>query len=273
YRFLLAALTLTLLQFTGIIMINLRNKPLGTLFLLVLFQPIIYFIFATIGVKMTSSSEAGMLIAIIPVVVTIFSVIFLHERPTILQIGSIILSVSGVIFIVWMKGSMGSRGNIWGILVLLVAVIAAGAYNILSRKLSLSFNPVELTFVMMWSGAIVFNCISLFQHWIQGEISLYFNALINTNVLTSILYLGVISSIGAFFLVNFMLSKMEASRSAVFANLTTVVAVMAGVIFRGDPFYWYHALGSVLILLGVYGTNYFSIAKKTKNVDIEAQAL
>ena len=76
----------------------------------------------------------------------------------------------------------------------------------------------------------------------------------------------VLSSIGAFFLLNYMLSRMEASRSAVFSNLTTIVAILAGVLFRGDVFYWFHAVGGFLILLGVYGTNYFSAKQKLKLV-------
>ena len=58
-------------------------------------------------------------------------------------------------------------------------------------------------------------------------------------------------------MMNYMLSKVEASRSAVFANLVTIVSIMAGVLLLGDPFYWYHFVGSVLIVVGVWGTNQF----------------
>ncbi len=264
YRFAIAALTLTILQLSGVIKINFRGKKLKTLMLLALFQPVVYFIFETIGVKMSSASEAGMIIATIPVIVTIFSVIFLKERPSIWQVGCVLLSVSGVVFIVFMKES-GGGGNILGMLILFGAVLAAGVYNILSRKLSLSFKPVEITYVMMWTGAIAFNVIALSQKVLEGNVREYFNLLTNHQVLTSILYLGILSSIGAFFLLNYMLSKMEASRSAVFANLTTVIAIIAGVVFRGEPFYWFHIVGSVLILIGVYGTNYFNDISERKS--------
>lgn len=62
-----------------------------------------------------------------------------------------------------------------------------------------------------------------------------------------------------------MLSKIEASRSAVFTNLTPIVAVIAGVVFRDEPFYWFQAVGGVMILIGVWGTNYFSQGDKVKN--------
>lgn len=266
YRFALAAIALTVLQIFGLIKINFKGKSLGKLMVLALFQPVIYFVFETIGVKMTSASESGMIIATIPVVVTFMSIIFLKERPSIMQIGSILLSVSGVTFIVAMTSSGGNHGNLLGLIILFGAVLAAGVYNILSRSLSLAFNPVEITFVMMWFGAIIFNGISVYLHLSRGELGQYLAPFSDLKVVSSLLYLGLISSVAAFFLLNFMLSRMEAARSAVFANLTTIVAILAGVIFRGEPFYWFHAVGGVLILLGVYGTNYFSAKKRAQVV-------
>ena len=268
FRFAFAALTLTVLSLFGIIKVDLRGKEMKQLMLLALFQPVIYFICETWGVKMTSASESGMLIATIPVAVAFFAYIFLGEKTTIPQIACILLSVGGVMFIVWRKGTAGGEGSLMGILFLIGAVIAAGIYNILSRKLSTSFKPLEITFVMMWVGAITFNFISIIQHAIAGQMGQYLSPLTNGGVIGSLLYLGILSSVGAFFLVNFMLSKMEASRSAIFSNLTTVVAIIAGVTFRGDPFTWYHAVGGLMIIAGVYGTNYFG-AKKRKRAEAQ----
>lgn len=260
FRFLVAALVLTLLSLLGKVKVNFKGKRLHILFLLSLFQPITYFIFETIGIKFTSSSEAGMMIAVIPVVVTIFAFIFLNERPKKIQVLFIILSVSGVIFINVIKG--GVNGNIIGIMFLLGAVISAGIYNILSRKSSLSFKPVEITFVMMWVGAIVFNIIAIVKHSIYGDISNYFIPLKNVKFIISILYLGILSSVLAFFMVNYMLSKLEASKSSVFTNLTTIVSIIAGVVILNEPFYWYHIIGGLMIVLGVWGTNYYGKSKK-----------
>lgn len=73
----------------------------------------------------------------------------------------------------------------------------------------------------------------------------------------ALVYLAVGASVGGFLLVNYSLSHLPASQSAVFANLVTVVSIIAGVVFRREPFLWYQAVGAVAILLGVWGTNYF----------------
>ncbi|SJZ62706.1 DMT family transporter [Selenihalanaerobacter shriftii] len=257
FRFAIAAIILTVLKILGIIKVNFRGKKLGVLLLLTTFQPVAYFIFETLGVQITSSSEAGMMIALIPIFVTILAAVFLKEIPSKQQVIFITISVVGVLFIIVMKGNLDVKGQLKGLFILLGAVISGGIFNILSRKLSLKFKPVEITYIMMVIGAVVFNGISIIQHIGAGMLKQYFQPLENLNALIAIIYLGVLSSVLAFFLLNFMLSKIEASRSAVFTNLTTVISIIAGVVFRDEPFYWFHIIGGGLILLGVWGTNYY----------------
>lgn len=257
-RFTLAAVLLTILWLIGAIKLNYKDKPLKELILLTFFQPIAYFIFETKGIKLTSSSEAGIMIALIPIVVTILAAVFLKEKPGKVQLLFILTSVAGVVFIVLMSGSSGNvrgPGHMAGIFSLCGAVLAGGIYNILSRKLSRSFTPVEITFVMMWAGAATFGCWSIVSGLISGELGLYIASLSKISTLVPILYLGILSSICAFFMLNYMLSKLPASNSTVFSNLTTVVSIIAGVLIRNEAFYWYQAAGSMLIILGVWGTN------------------
>ncbi|MFZ5354108.1 MAG: DMT family transporter [Bacillota bacterium] len=269
FRFLLAALVLTVLVKLKIIKVQLRGKPIKKLMLLTLFQPVLYFIFETLGVKLTSSSQAGMMIALIPVVVTLFALIFLNERPTKTQLAFIILSVSGVLFIFFMSGNLSFGGHFTGLLSLLGAVLAAGVYNILSRKLSKVYTPVEITFVMMWVGAIVFNIIALGQSVITGNLNTHFSGFAYLPALVSVLYLGTLSSILAFFMVNYMLSKLSAARAGVFSNLTTVISIIAGVFIRQESFYWYQLTGGIMILAGVIGTNYFGRQKTEKAASVQ----
>ena len=264
FRFATAALMLTILYLVGFIELDFRNKQMGKLVLLGLFQPVIYFICETLGINLTTASEAGMMVALIPVSATIMSAIFLDEKPAFKEFLCILASVAGVVFIVALRTGLRLSGHLLGLFLLLGAVIAAGFYNVLSRKSSVEFKPIEITFVMMWIGAVVFNGIALFQHYQQGDLGSYLVPLQGFQGLIPILYLGVLSSVAAFFMVNFMLSRLRAYEASVFTNLTTIISVAAGVIIRGEPFYWFHLVGGLLIILGVWGTNYFK--EKEKNL-------
>ncbi|MFW6270151.1 MAG: DMT family transporter [Bacillota bacterium] len=265
FRFGVAALFLTILWFLNVIRINIWKNKFKLLILLAVVQPVLYFIFEVQGIKLTTSSEAGLMISLIPVFVTILSVIFLKESPTRIQTMFVLLSVAGVIFIVLMKGSLEVQENYTGLLFLFGAVFSGAVYNILSRKISLNFTPVEITYTMMVFGAVVFNFIA----WInfQGTLTDYIMPLSNIKVLSSVIYLGIFSSVVAFFMMNYTLSRLEATKAAVFANLSTVISIIAGVLIRNEPFYWFQVIGSVMIITGVFGTNYFDKVKKEEIIE------
>ncbi|MCB2291407.1 DMT family transporter [Clostridium sp. CS001] len=258
FRFLVAFLIMSMLIFVKVIKVNYKGKNIKNLFFLGLMQPIIYFIFETYGIQFSSSSQAGLMIALIPIVVTILSAYALKETPSKLQCAFIFLSVSGVIFIVLMNGSSSSGGSLLGILLLLGAVLSAAVFNILSRKYSEKFSPMELTYAMMAMGAVFFNFVSILNNIRANTLTQYFSPLKNSDFLISLGYLGILSSIIAFFLINFTLSRIEASKAAIFSNLSTIVSIIAGVILLHENFKLYHFIGSILILVGVWGTNYYS---------------
>lgn len=257
FRFGAAALLLTALKLAGVIQINLKAKPTSSLFLLSLFQPGLYFIGETWGVKWTSASEAGMVIALVPVSIATMAAIFLKEKLNSKQILSIAASVFGVLLIVSAQGKLLFGEHLWGILALLLAVLAAGMYSILARHSSKRFTPLEITFVMMWAGTVIFNLLGIGQNFFNGTLPAYLEPLKSTSVLWAILYLGVLSSVLAFFLSNYMAASLPVSQTAPILNLITVVSVFSGVVFRDEPFGWIQAMGITLIVLGVWGTNIF----------------
>lgn len=257
-KFGVAALIFYMLRVFKLIKVDLINKNIYILLLLSLAEPILYYLFETIGIKLTSSSETGMYVSMVPVATTLLGIPILKEKPTHIQFFYIIMSVIGVIFMALMKMSTEEFGrSSYGIIMLFGAIISAGFFNVYSRKISDLFTPVEITYVMTFSGAVVFNGISIAMHLIRGNLWRYFTPFKNFKVLTSILYLGGLSAVVGYFILNFMLSKMEVSRTTVFLNLATVVSVIAGVSFRNEPFYWYNAVGIAFILFGVWGTNHY----------------
>ena len=98
-RFFVAAVFMLVLRVTKRIKVEITAAKVRGLLLVVLFQPILYFIFETIGVDRTSASESGVLIALIPVAVAIFAGLILKERLSFWQWLSIWASVAGVVLI------------------------------------------------------------------------------------------------------------------------------------------------------------------------------
>jgi len=96
FRFLLAFLVMNLILLSGKEKICLKGKPVGMLLLLGMFEPILYFVFESYGIKWTTSAFSGVMIAMIPVVSMFFAAGFLGEIPKGRQIAFALLSVCGV---------------------------------------------------------------------------------------------------------------------------------------------------------------------------------
>ena len=258
-RFALAAVSISLLAVLGIIKVRIPRAGLAGLLKVAVWQPVLYFTFETYGVKLTSASETGVIIALIPVAVAVLSYFMLGERLTWAQAFSIFAAAAGVM-IMAVAGSGRSASpaeHILGILCLFGAVMAASLYNIFSRQASLSHSPLNITFVMMWLGAVVFNIIGAAYSVLTGTLGTYVKALQQPPVVFGLLYLGVLSSVIAFFFLNYSLSKLTASRVAVFLNLVPLVTVTAGMVFLSEKLGPWQIMGCCLILFGVWGTNYF----------------
>jgi len=263
YRFLWAILGMEVLRRFQVIKITFNKAHIKAIAFVVIFQPILYFLFEIYGLNLLKSAEAGMMIALIPVFVAIFSSIFLKEAPTLFQILFIFVSVIGILIIQWNEIS---GGNPLGFILMLLAVMSAAMFNIASRKASKVLNAAEITYYMMLIGAIVFNIFYVIQLVFENRILDYFINLTNLQVLFPLLYLGLVASIGGFFLVNFALKHLEAHVSSMYANLATVISIIAGAVILNEVITLNQAIGSAFILVGVYGTVRFQ--KKKVNYEV-----
>jgi drug/metabolite transporter (DMT)-like permease len=258
-RFALATFAMTVLLRFGFASVSFRGKPKLPLILTCLFQPMIYFICETFGLRETASSTAGLILGALPAVVAALSAGTLGERLSRLQTAGLCLSVAGVALIV-VAGSRGggARDSLRGVLLIVGALASAGLYNVFSRKASSRYTPVETTFAMMASGALFFGILALVDRRIQGGSGILARA--TPAAWGAVAYLGLLSSVLAFFLVNLTLSRLKASQSSVFGTITTLVALGAGVAFRGESFGPIQAAGALMILAGVWGTNWARVA-------------
>ena len=69
------------------------------------------------------------------------------------------------------------------------------------------------------------------------------------------IYLGVVSSVVAYFLLNFANAHLTVSEASLFSNVTTVVSVLAGVVLLKEPFSVCQMLGVAVILVCVFVAN------------------
>ena len=96
---------------------------------------------------------------------------------------------------------------------------------------------------------------------INSNISNYFLLMKNPGFLIASAYLGIFCTMVTAFLISYMLANMEAVKATIFGNLSTAIALIAGMLILKEPLEFYHIICTALIILGVVGV---SISGKKK---------
>lgn len=252
-RFTVAFIVMSLLALCGKFRLNLNGKPKKRLLIMALAQPLLYFIFELYGLSLVSSALSGVIIALVPVAVMLLSVLFLGEKPTLLQGVCTAVSLIGI-SVMSIISNDGKENRVSGIFLLLAAVLCAAVFNILSRGESERFSPFERTWFMFLVGAVGFNAAAIAA--LRGKyIPELVSAVGSNDFWIAILYLAVLSSVAAFMLYNYSTTVISATRASSFSNIITVVTVIAGVTILHEHFTPIQYLLCALIILGVWGVN------------------
>lgn len=258
HRFTLAFAAIVLLVVFRLVKVDVEIKRFRKLIPLTLFYPALFFSFQAFGLKYSQSSDAGIIFAVIPILTAMLAAFFLKETTTSLQKFSIFASVFGVIFIFVMKGNSLDVKSFLGISLLLLSCLSIAGYSVMARSLTKQFTPQEITFFMLGVGFLFFNAAALITHLRKGNLYEFIAPWSDSQYVISIIFLGIFASLVTSMLSNFILSKIKASQMSVFSNLSTVVSIGAGAVILGETISTYDIIGSLFIILGVIGTNYFA---------------
>jgi drug/metabolite transporter (DMT)-like permease len=225
--------------------------------LLAIFYPILFFGFQVFGLVYTSSSEAGVIQATVPIFTLVLASLLFKERSTTAQKISISLSVLGVMYMMYMSGAGNKNTSLLGVGLILLSTISTSLYQVFARKFTQLYSLFTITYLLTLFGFLVFNGLALTKHLMNGTISQFVQPFGHLDFVLAILFLGVLSTLVTSYLSNYALSILPAFQMSVFGNFTTVITILAGVIFLKEEIYLYQLAGAVVIIIGVVGTNYF----------------
>ena len=257
FRFTVAVITLTVVVAVNSLVgrirgkawfsFSLRGKPMGGLLLLGIVQPVLYLVFENSSIRYTSSAVTGTVLAVVPVICILADVFISRESVSKLQVVCAVACVAGVALV---ETGGETRISFLGFFCLLMTLVCDVGYYILSRRASRQFSPLEVTYVMFLMGMIVFVPAALIQG--RGQMAeLFLPAIQSAPFWGSVVFLGAVSSVGAYGLLNYANATLTNSEASLIGNIATVVSVLAGVLLLRDPFSPLQAIGVVVILIFV----------------------
>ena len=238
--------------FLGILYLRKRSKKVDRgdrwrILLTSLIVPGLYFLAETYGLKLSSATSVSLLVATIPIFAAIFAFLLLKERIGVWRGMGIALSVIGVgTILTALPGKttgwqMVQTGNLLG----LGAAVCAGLYMAMGRDLLRRYSPLAITTFQALAAVVIFlplAILELFTHqWAES----------NALTFVAVIYLALFCSVLAFFLWNYGISRLEASRAAVFTNLVPVFTVFGAYFLLGENIYAGQMIGGALVIGGV----------------------
>ena len=249
FRFTVAVITLTVVVAVNSLVgrirgkawfsFSLRGKPMGGLLLLGIVQPVLYLVFENSSIRYTSSAVTGTVLAVVPVICILADVFISRESVSKLQVVCAVACVAGVALV---ETGGETRISFLGFFCLLMTLVCDVGYYILSRRASRQFSPLEVTYVMFLMGMIVFVPAALIQG--RGQMAeLFLPAIQSAPFWGSVVFLGAVSSVGAYGLLNYANATLTNSEASLIGNIATVVSVLAGVLLLRDPFSPLQAIG------------------------------
>ncbi|GAB6058712.1 DMT family transporter [Desulfonatronum parangueonense] len=216
------------------------------LLFMALCEPCLYFIFEAMALTYTSASQAGMIVAILPLMVAVAARFFLKERLSRRIWLGFVIAIMGVIWLTLLSESTEHAPNpLLGNFLEFLAMCCAAGSMIALKKLCVRFSPLFLTSVQAFTGCIFFLPIVFLPGTTMPD-SFHWQAVL------SIIYLGFGVTIVAYWLYNYGVSRIPAGQASVFVNLIPVITLFLGWLILGERLVPLQYLASAVVLIGIF---------------------
>jgi drug/metabolite transporter (DMT)-like permease len=223
-----------------------KIKDIKYFLLLALFEPFLYFIGESFGLKYVSSTLASVIIATIPLISPFVSYYFFRERLTINNYLGILISFLGVLIVIYVEGQIG-EAPWFGILLMLLAVLSTQGYTVVLKKLSADYSTLTIISTQNLFGIIYFLPLFLLLDAKDFSFSVY-----TWKDFMPVLYLAIFASTFAFLFFVEGIKKLGIARAVVFTNLIPIITVIFAFLILSEPLSLGKGGGILLTISGLF---------------------
>ena len=233
---------------------RMQRKDLGKFFLLAFFEPFIYFLCETWGLKLTGSPTlSAMVVATIPLFSIGAGILFFREKISGLNIVGIALSLVGIVLVAMAHGELGEH-FIWGVVLLLVAVIAEVGHASITKSLSGNYSSQIIVMYQFLIGSIYLLPLFIWKGLDGFNATVYFSA----EVWYPIICLAILCSSLAFSLWVSTIKNLGVAKSSIFSALIPVAAALIAWVIGHEMLNQRQWVGIAISTVGVILSQYTS---------------
>ena len=207
-------------------------------------EPCLYFVCESFALQYTSAAQAGMITALLPLLVAVGAFLLLHERIARNTWAGFALAVLGALWLT-LAGEPDQHAPqpLLGNFFELLAMVCATGYTLLLKHLSARYSPFILTAMQAFIGTAFFLPLALATSGLP--------AAPGPTGWIALVYLGSVVTVGAYGLYNFGVSRLPASQATGFINLIPVFTLIFAALLLGEVLSGQQALAAGLVFAGV----------------------
>ena len=252
FRWLLVWIILLPFTFKEILKIKkeiLKNLPL--LFLLGFTSVAVFTSFTYNALNYTQVINASLFNTAIPAMIILVCFLLKIEKTNIYQLSGLLVSISGILVIITrldlniLLTLDFNRGDLF----MLGGVIAWGIYSAFLKKRTFKVSLLAQVQIFCSLGLLILFPAFLYE-LMQGK-----TLVANYNLFYILLYVAIFPSIGAYYCWAGAVSIIGANRAGIFLSLIPLFSTIFAIIFFNEKFLFFHFIGSVLIILGLFLSN------------------
>lgn len=242
--------------------LGIQKKDIPLLFLSGLLGITFYYYFEYTGMLYTSTVNASLIIASIPILTMFVQAIVFRSPLTTRKAVGAFLSLSGVGLIVLFSDFEGIQ-TIKGDLLIIGACIVWIGYIFVSKKLRDAYSSLQMNTLQAISALITLLPFAIGERtqWVAVPLSGWINATV----------LAVICSALCYYLYGDALHNLSPLASAIFINIIPLTTIIAGVIFLKESFTWLKLLGSIAIIVGIFCVTVESKRVKVRSANLQSE--
>ena len=226
---------------------RIARKDIKYLIFMAFFEPFIYFIGETYGIKATNSAVlSAVIIATIPIASLFVEKIFYNVPYTIFKVFGTAITLPGIVMVIMKNGESTSVDHYWGIALLFMAVAGATGYSSVVRKLSGNYNSLTITTYQFVIGAAFF--LPFFLGWGLDGVN---STLFSSEVMVPLLSLAVLCSCVAFFFWVNAIKDLGMTRTNIFSALIPAVSAVGAAMLGQEEITLMSVIGIAVVTAGV----------------------
>ena len=196
------------------------------------------------GVARTSVANSSLIFGCTPVAVAIMSSIAGHDRLTWTRWAGAALSFSGIYTLVGLGAEL-STATLAGDALIFGAMLCWSVYSVAAQPLLRRHSPLIVTGWAMVSGTVLYLAFAIVPllrtDW--SRISTFSWVLMIASALLALAFSYIVWYTAV--------QKIGSARTAIYSNLTPIVAMIVAALWLGEPITSTQVLGATLILSGI----------------------